>query len=201
MAILPLNLARVSNTLQTSVATGNINNTEAQLLTVENQLSTGKAISEPSDDPAGAAVAMQLQKSLEQRQAYSSTITSASSQLGEVDSTMTDMNGLLQQAQTIASANAGSDVTADQRAAASTVVQSLYNQLLSIGNKQFNGTYLFGGDKSTTAPFVEEGGGVQFVGSSTTLNNQVDAGTSLAIQADGAQIFGSLSTALKEHRI
>jgi flagellar hook-associated protein 3 len=197
MAILPINLARVSNTLQTSVATGNINNTEAQLLTVENQLSTGKAITQPSDDPAGAAVAMQLQKTLDTRQAYATNITSATSQLGEVDSTMSDLTSVLQQAQTIASANVGSDVSADQRASASTVVESLYNQLLSIGNKEFNGSYLFGGDKSTNAPFVEAGGGVEYVGSPSTLSNQVDENTSLAFQVDGSAIFGALSTRIQ----
>ena len=60
----------------------------------------------------------------------------------------------LKQAQTIASANVGSDVTADQRAGAAAVVQNLYSQAVSLGNKDFNGTYIFGGDKATDPPFT-----------------------------------------------
>src|SRR5215831_16358496 len=137
MAILPLQLARVSNTLRTDVATQTIASTEQQLLEVQNQLSTGKRVNAPSDDPSAAAIAQQLQKTLEQRQAYSDNITSASNQLGEVDSTLNDLTDLVRQAQTIASANVGSDVTAAQRQSASAVVQAIYNQVLDLGNKEY----------------------------------------------------------------
>jgi flagellar hook-associated protein 3 FlgL len=194
MAILPLQLARVSQTLQTSVATGNIASTEQQLLEVQNELSTGKSLNEPSDNPGSAAIAQQLQKTLEQRQSYSDNITAANDQLGEVDSTLSDLTDLVRQAQTIASANVGSDVTSDQRTSAAAVVQSLYDQMLSLGNKQFEGAYIFGGDRSTTPPFVEVNNGVQFVGSTTVLQNQYDENSSLSFQVDGSDVFGALST-------
>ena len=164
------------------------------MLEVQNQLSTGKRISAPSDDPSAAAIAQQLNKTIEQRQAFSDNITSASNQLGEVDSTLGDLTDLVRQAQTIASANVGSDVTADQRKSAAAVVQSIYNQALEIGNKEYEGSYLFGGDRSTAPPFVEANGGVQFVGSPTTLQNQDDENSSLSFQIDGANVFGALST-------
>src|SRR6185503_20764114 len=116
MAILPLQLARVSNTLRTNVATGTISRTQQDLLNVQNELSSGKRLNSPSDDPGASAIAQQLRKTLEQRQAYADNIKQAGDQLGEVDSTMADLTDLLRQAQQIASANVGSDVTADQRA-------------------------------------------------------------------------------------
>src|SRR5947209_782351 len=64
----------------------------------------------------------------------------------------------------------------------------------SLGNKQFEGAYLFGGDKSTTAPFVQAQGGMQFVGSSTLLQNQADENASVPFMVDGAAVFGALST-------
>src|SRR5436309_1817764 len=167
MAILPLQLARVSNLLRTSVATQNIASTQQQLLEVQNELSTGKKINTPSDDPGQAAIVQQLQKTLESRKAYSDNLKQAGDQLGEVDSTLGDLTDLLKQAQTIASANVGSDVSADQRTAAAAVVDGLYQQAISLGNKQFNDTYLFAGDKGTDPPFVATAGGVKFVGSST----------------------------------
>jgi flagellar hook-associated protein 3 len=194
MAILPLQLARVSNTLRSDVATSTIAQTQQQLLEIQNELSTGKRINLPSDDPGDAAIAQQLRKTLEQRQAYSTNIQAANDQLGEVDSTLGDLTDLVRQAQTIASANVGSDVTPDQRASASAVVQSIYSQVLSLGNKEFEGEYLFGGDRSTDAPFVESGGGVQFVGSPTVLKNQYDENSTLPFMIDGSQVFGALST-------
>ncbi|HEX3357952.1 MAG TPA: flagellar hook-associated protein FlgL [Tepidisphaeraceae bacterium] len=194
MAILPLSLARVSQTLQTDVATGNINRTEQQLLEVQNELSTGKRVNVPSDDPGASAIIQQLQKTLEQRQSFSSNIKQGSDQLGEVDSTLGDLSDLMRQAQTLASANVGSDVTADQRASAAAVAQSIYSQVLDIGNKQYEGVYLFGGDRSTTQPFVDNNGAVEFVGSPTVLQNQYDENSTLSFMVDGDNVFGALST-------
>src|SRR3954468_903645 len=153
MSIVPLHLARVSTLLRTDLVSQQVTRTPAQMLQVQEQLSTGKRINRPSDDPGGAAAPLQLQKTLEQREAYSTNIDAARSELSEADSTLGDLTDLLQQAQQIASANAGSDVTEDARAGAAAIVQSLYAQAIQLGNKEFNGTYLFGGDKGTAPPF------------------------------------------------
>jgi flagellin-like hook-associated protein FlgL len=176
------------------VATSTIAKTQKSLLDVQNELSTGKRLNAPSDDPGDSAIVQQLQKTLEQRQGYSDNLKQAGNHLGEVDSTLGDLSGLLQQAQDIASANVGSDVTADQRASAAAVMKSIYSQTLTLGNKEFEGVYLFGGDRSTDPPFVETSGGVKFVGSSTALQNQYDENTVLPFMIDGNAVFGALST-------
>jgi flagellin-like hook-associated protein FlgL len=195
MSVLPLNIARVSNLMRTNMVSSQVSRTQGQLAAVQNELTTGKRLNRPSDDPGDAAAAVQLQKTLEQRTAYAENIRAATGQLSEVDSTLGDLTGLLQEAQTIASANAGSDVTEDARQAASAMVQSLYQQAVTLGNKSFGGTYLFGGDRATDPPFVaQESGGVTFVGSSTTLANRVDENSNLSFMVDGAEVFGATST-------
>src|SRR5438105_906901 len=141
MAILPLSLARVSNQLQSSVALSSLATTQQQLLEVQNQISTGKRVNVASDDPGAAAIIQQLQKTLEQRQGFAANLQHAGSQLGEVDTTLGDLTNILQQAQTLAASNVGSDVTGAQRQGAAAVVKSLLQQALSIANKQFNGVY------------------------------------------------------------
>src|SRR3954471_19889694 len=130
MAILPLQLARVSNLLRTNVAMGSISRSQQQLLDVQNELSSGKRLNAPSDDPGASAIAQQLRNTLDQRSAYLDNIKPANDSLSEVHSTRGALNDLLRQPQTIASGNVGWDVTADQRASASAVIQSLYNQML-----------------------------------------------------------------------
>lgn len=197
MAILPVQLARVSNLLRTNVSGQAISRTQRQLLEVQNELATGKRLNAPSDDPGDAAAVVQLQKLLEQRAAYADNIAQAKSHLGEVDTTLGDLANLMREAQTIASANVGSDVTADQRSSAAALVQNLFNQAVSLGNKQFNGTYLFGGDRATDPPFVEADGSVRFVGSSTVLANRIDESTDSPFMVDGADVFGAVSTKVK----
>ena len=95
MAIVPTSLARVSNTLRTSVTTQTLAKTQLQLLQVQNQLTTGLKIATPSEDPGSASVIMQLQKTLESRQAYLDNINQASGQLSQVDSTIDGVEEVL----------------------------------------------------------------------------------------------------------
>jgi flagellar hook-associated protein 3 FlgL len=194
MAILPLQLARVSNLLRANLSTEAISKTQHELLNVQNELTTGQRLNLPSDDPGDSAIVQQLQKLLETRKSYADNLKHAQSQLGEVDSTLGDLTDLLNQAQQVASANVGSDVTPDARASAAAVIKAIQSQVLSLGNKQFEGIFLFAGDRSTDAPFVDDVGGVKFVGDSNVLQNVYDENTKLPFMVDGAQVFGALST-------
>lgn len=194
MAAIPSNLTRVSNNLRTAVATSNLTRTQVGLLRVQDQLATGKRLNTPSDDPGSAAIIQSIRKTLEQRQAYLQNLKAAGNHLAAVDSTLEESTDLIREAQTIASANVGSDVSADARSAAATIVDRIYAQLVSLGNKQFEGVYLFGGDRSNAAPFQEAGGGVKFVGSRNLLQNDFDEGARLSFMVDADQAFGALST-------
>jgi flagellar hook-associated protein 3 FlgL len=196
MITLPLQLARVSNLLQTSVATQNIDSTQAQLTNLEQELATGVAVNKPSDNPSAAAMIMQIQKTLDYSTQYSTNITQGQSQLNQTDSTLGSITTLLTQAQSVASANVSDTVSASARASAATVVQSIYNQLLATANQQFEGTYLFGGDNATTAPYNASGGGVQYVGSTSVLSNTFTQGDNQSFQVSGEQVFGGQSASI-----
>jgi flagellin-like hook-associated protein FlgL len=196
MSILPLSLSRVTDLLQSSVATQNINSVQAQLVKVEEELSTGKAVNAPSDNPASAAIIQQLQSTLSYSTQYATNISQATSQLNETDSTLGNITTLLTQAQSIASANVSDTVSADARSQAATVVNGIFSQILSMANAQFNGTYLFGTDNATSAPYNQSAGGVEFMGSATTLTNTFEQGAQLSFQADPSQIFGGESTSI-----
>lgn len=196
MSVFPLQTARVSNYLRSTLSLSTIATTQRQLLDVQNQLSTGQRLFAPSDDPGAAAIAIQLQRTLERREAYSDNLNAAKSRLSLVDSTLGDVTDILQQVQSLASANLGSDVTGDQRASAAAVARSLYSQALTLANRQVNGFYIFGGDRGTAAPYVESAGGVRFVGSSVALSNAVDESTSIEVSVAGDRVFGGTSGAV-----
>jgi flagellar hook-associated protein 3 FlgL len=197
MSLLPLSIARVSNLLQASVTTQSLNQTQAQLLNVQNQLSTGNAINQPSDNPAGASTILQLNQTLDNSKAYADNLTQANTSLSQVDTTLGSLEDLLNSAQSTASANVNSDVNAADRAAAAKQIDSLASEALSLGNTQLNGQYLFGGDTDNNAPFVQSDGSVKYVGSTTTLSNTVDPGTTLSYQVNANSVFGALSSQVK----
>ncbi len=200
MAIVPTQLARVSNLLRTSVSQGQITRTQKDLLKVQNELSTGKRINAPSDDPGDSAIVQQLQKSLEQRDAYITNLRHAQSALSEADTTIGDLTSLLLEAKQIASANVGSDVTPDQRTAAAAIVGNLYNQALTLANRQFEGSYLFGGDRATEPPFTSVAGGVRYNGTGDVLLNSFDENTSQSFNVSGIDVFGGFSSEVRGNK-
>jgi len=78
MSIVPLQLARVSNALRMNLSQRTITQTQQSLLDVQNQLSTGRRLTTPSDDPGDAAIAMQIRKLLEPRAGYDDNLKQAS---------------------------------------------------------------------------------------------------------------------------
>lgn len=190
----PIDPARVSMLMRTTQATSLISRQQSELLKVQTQLSTGRRLLAPSDNPGEAALALQLRKALQLRTAYADNLRQAGNHLGEVDSALSEMNGLLAQAQSIASANVSSTTTAEQRSAAAEVVAAIQSQVLSLANKQVGGVYIFGGARSNTPPFAGELGGIRFVGSRQALGNVVDEGMALAFMVDADAVFGALST-------
>jgi flagellar hook-associated protein 3 FlgL len=194
MSVAPTGISNVSNLMRSTLLTQQINGTQTQLLNVENELSTGLAVNTPSDNPAAAAVIMQLQQALSTQQSYNDTINTVTAQMSETDSSMGNLTTLLQQAEQIASADVGSDVSQTQRTGDASVVQSIYTQALAIANQQYNGQYLFGGASANTQPFVESNGVVEFVGSADTLQTQINDGITVTSQANGADVFGALAS-------
>src|SRR4051812_5536328 len=98
MSISPLQLARVSTLMSSTVTSSQINGTEQQLLIVEQQISTGQQFTQPSDNPGATAITMQLQRTLTQRTTYSTNLATAQSQLGHVDNSLSTLQSLVQQA-------------------------------------------------------------------------------------------------------
>jgi flagellin-like hook-associated protein FlgL len=137
---------------------------------------------------------MQLNQTLSQNSAYNANLTAANSQLSEVDSTLGSVTTLIQQATSIASADVNSDVSQSTRQSDSQVVQSIYSQVLDLANTNFGGSYIFGGDKDTTPPFVATNSGVQYVGSTNILQNTAADNTLIPFQASAANTFGAFSS-------
>jgi len=197
MAILPANLSRVSNQLRANTSLNQLSRTQTALMKAQNQLTTGRRLNAPSDDPGDASIAAQIRKTIEKREAYDSNLRRAKNGLSEVDSTLGDMSNMLLQAEQIASANVGDSVTQAERESAAAIVKSIYSQMLTLGNKSIEGSYIFAGDKLDKAPFEEFAGGVKFVGSATALKNDFDESTVGAFQVNGSDVWGALSTRIE----
>ena len=136
---------RVSKTLLAQVAVRNINQNMQQMLELQSQMASGLRLYKPSIDPASAAVTLSFQHILERRGQAVANISRSNEFLSSSDTALSDLQDLLNEATEIASTNIGAGADDAARQNAATVVGSLISQLAQIGNRQYNGRYLFGG--------------------------------------------------------
>jgi flagellar hook-associated protein 3 FlgL len=170
-------------------------NQQAQLLQVQQQISSGIAISNPADNPLGAAQAVQLSGTSATLSQYSTNQTTALSSLQLEDSTLTSVTSTMQSiTQQIQSALNGSLNDADRQALAQQL-QGERSQLLTLANTtDAQGNYLFSGFQSTSQVFTNKvGGGATYNGDAGQRMVQVSGSSQIAISDTGAAVFQSVS--------
>ncbi len=191
MAITPVNITRVSQNMQRNLMISSVQNTMVNLLKTQEQLAAGLRILRPSDDPVDATAIIRMDEIVEAQQQYLANIDHASKAMNLADSAVTSMRDLIVQAHDIALENIGSTATEEQRQSASILVNSIINQLVTLGNTEYLGSFLFAGKANTSPPFAIQGNNVQFTGDFDPLTVQVNDGISEPMSITADELFGT----------
>ena len=183
---------RTTDNARAASAASQIGRTQAALSRAQQELSTGKRLIRPSDDPGDAVVAQQLQKTLEARQTYATNLRHGQRLLGDVDEALGGAGDLLREAYTLAQANLGDAVSRDEQKGAALALRGIESRLLDLANTRSGGVSLFGGDADVD-PYRADTAGVRFVGNPTALTNRVSGRAETDILLAGGDVFGGLS--------
>ena len=194
MAVSPVNITRVSSSMQTLSLLSSLQRNQLQLFLQQNQLSSGLRINAPSDDPVGAIQALNATQALERQDQVLKNIRHANGFMSTTDGTIGEISTLLIEAHGIASEMANSTATEDQRSAQAELIRGMINQLVTLGNRTYEGVYLFGGQQTTKQPFSQTSGGVEYRGDTKQLLTHVGVGLNERFNLDGAELFGALSS-------
>jgi flagellar hook-associated protein 3 FlgL len=137
----------------------------AALVKTQNQISTGRRINSPADDPSGAVRALDIDRALSESQQFGRNIDAVTNRLTYEEQTLSDMTNLLQRVRDLTVEGANATVDAGSRQAIAQEVQARLDDLVAIANrKDANGEYLFAGFKTLTQPFAKSGTAVQYAG-------------------------------------
>lgn len=187
---------RIATSQIYSSSLSTMENQQAQLLQVQQQVSTGISLSNPADNPLGAAQAVQLSATSAALTQYASNQNTALSSLQLEDSTLSSVTTTLQAiSQQIQSAINGSLNDSDRQALAQQL-QGERSQLFTLANTtDGQGNYLFSGFQSTSQVFTNTpGGGVQYNGDAGQRLIQVGGSRQIAVSDTGASVFLSVSS-------
>lgn len=193
MSGIPSNLTRTSNGLAAQLLLASLQQTQVQMLQVQTQLSTGKRINNPSDDPGAIGSLTNLRTILAQFTTQNASLATASNMNGATDTAMADLTNLLTQAQNVASSEAGTLADPSERSAQASVVSSLIDSFVQILNRQNNGVYLFSGQNSNQPALSPSYTGYQYTGSAQPLSVQITPQMSVALNSSAGQVLGMTS--------
>lgn len=174
------------------IATANSYNTaldslvdrQSALSSTQEQLTTGKRVNRASDDPAAAARSERALASERRSVANQRAVDASDNAMKLTESALGDAGSLLQQVREALVAAGNGAYSDAERAGAANQIADLRQQLFAVANRTDGaGTYLFGGQGSTLAPFSDAAGGVQFQGTSGQV--QAASGEALPLTMDG----------------
>ena len=185
---------RMSTSMMYQQNMSGITGNQSLFMKAAEQLSTGKRVINPSDDPLAASQAVMLSQSQAENNQYTlartfarQSVSMEETVLAGATTTIADIKALI--------VSAGSTESDNDRDSMATQLQGMKDQLLNLANStDGNGRYMFGGYVNDKPPFVDEGGTVSYKGGDRAVEQKVDANRTMTIGHTGSAVFMSLTS-------
>jgi flagellar hook-associated protein 3 FlgL len=186
---------RISTSSVYQTAVNSFNNMQSAIASSIEQVDSGIALTNPSDNPAAAAQVLNLTQTGSINTQLGVNRTNANNSLAMADSALSGVTNQLQSLESkIVQAGDGTLSNSD-RATVATGLKSSLDQLVGLANStDQNGNYLFAGYSSSTAPYTETPGGATYNGDQGQRTVQVDTAQNVALSDVGSNIFGNIAT-------
>ncbi|MDQ6930820.1 MAG: hypothetical protein M3126_09175, partial [Candidatus Eremiobacteraeota bacterium] len=170
-----------------------INNQVVLQANLGNQLSTGRALNAPSDDPTHIAQDLNLSTTIGQENTTVTNVTDKTSELNTVDQALNSLTNVMQKARAIAVQGASDTLSLQQRQSLATQVDGLLTEAIGLANTQYGSQYVFAGTVTpTSAPVTATGSptsAVSFNGNFQSQSQVFANGQSLPLSTSIQQAF------------
>lgn len=162
----------------------------AAMAKLQDQISSGSALSRPSDSPSGTSTAMRSRAELTTNERHTANISSATTVLNAADSALDAMGDLVRRARDLVTQGANSGANnAVNDAALATEITGIRESMLAVANRTVSGVPVFGG---TTAGALAYGTDGSYVGQSAGEQRvRVSASETVQTSLDGPAVFGT----------
>jgi flagellar hook-associated protein 3 FlgL len=166
--------------------------TQNQENTALQQMSSGKRVNVPSDDPLAAAQMVANQDQSNRTDQYLQNVDTLTNQLQTADTAMGSVVTAVTQAITLGVQGSTGTLSSANRQQIVQNLQGIQSQLVQLANTAVGGNYLFGGTASTVPPYTLDPtnpSGVIYNGNGGTNTVQVADGLKLQTNMPGNQLF------------
>lgn len=120
---------------------------------IQEKLSTGRRINRPSDDPVGLVSSLRLRTGLAESEKYQGNVDDAIGWLNSNDTALGQAVDILHRARELTVRGASDTLPQASRDAIAQEIIQLREQMVQIANTSHDGRFIFGGFRTTQAPY------------------------------------------------
>lgn len=181
---------RISTNMIYELGGSAVSRQQSGLFKLQGQLSSGKRIATPSDDPLASARVLEINQSKSVSTQLSTNADFARSALEAQESALGNISDLLTRVRTQGVYAGNPALTHEDRKVLASELRAQYAELLSLVNTQDNGRYLFSGFHGDTQPFSElTPGVVTYNGDQGQRLIQVTPSRQVPVSEAGVELF------------
>ena len=183
---------RITNNMLSDNILKNLSSVLERMNVYQNQVSTGKRFSKPSEDPIGVGRSLSLRAVIKDLEQYGENLDDALSWLDATDGALRNTTGVLQKAREIAVSGANDTLNQTDRDNLATEVEQLLEETINLANTSSEGRYIFAGHRTTTQPFTPTGSpvtSVAYSGDDGSILYETEKGINVTVNLPGSDVF------------
>jgi flagellar hook-associated protein 3 FlgL len=182
---------RVANQTLYGMVKQNLGNISEDLVKVNQIVSSGKRITNLSDDPVGLTQVLHIKATLSNMEQLGRNVTFGKSWLAASETALRNVQDLVSDTKAMAVQMATSTIGSPERDAAAENVQNTLEEIVSLANTDVGGRFIFAGSNTDNVPFAQDG---TYNGDNNPFTIKVGQTTSVEVGKDGEAVFKSPGT-------
>lgn len=181
---------RVTQSMLTNNMLSNLSSSYEKMSKLQEQVSTQKKFSKPSDNPVAAMMGMGYRTNLNQIGQYQSNISEATNWIDSTDDAITESVSAMQRIRELTVQGSNGTYEGEQLKTITEEIKQLKEHLITLGDTQIGGKYIFNGQDTNVRPSSVKDGNGNTVYGTGDINLEVFSGISLKINTNGSKTFG-----------
>lgn len=184
---------RITNSMIHRQTISNMGKNLTRLQHYQNQISSGKELSKPSDNPLAFSKIFDLHSHIRVNEQFGTNIRDSIGWVDTQDSALQNAGDILHRVRDLVIYGAnGTQSEADLQIIKDEIIQNIHG-FKDVMNTNFNGKYVFGGQETTKPPFGfdgEDADKLVYNGNTVNLTREISKGVSVELLTSGAELVG-----------
>jgi flagellar hook-associated protein 3 FlgL len=182
-------LGRITQSMMTRGLLDDLTKLTDRIGTSQRQISSGRQITKPSDDPLGTQRAIGLRSDVEATRQHTRNVEEALGWLETSDDAMADISNIINRVRELTVQGASDSLGPEQRAAIALEIDQLIDAAKQSGNATFQGNYIFAGTNTGVPPYQTGNDG--YWGNAAPIARTIGPGVSVQVNTALDAVLGN----------